>query len=195
MSGTNLIETDIKGIKMKLKTSEKVFSPQNIDKGTLAMLSLVDFKEGDKVLDLGCGYGVVGILASKIVGSENVIMTDVDENAIKLSIENAITNNVDGIKILKSDGFKELRESGFSIILSNPPYHTDFSVAKEFIEKGFNRLIVGGRMLMVTKRKDWYRNKLTSIFGGCRTYEIDGYFVFVTEKRETTYAKVKKPKK
>ncbi len=195
MSETNLIETEIKGIKMKFKTSGKIFSPQNIDKGTLAMLSLVDFKEGDRVLDLGCGYGVVGILASKIVGSDNVFMTDVDEKAVKLSIENSIINNVGGIKILKSDGFKELSESGFSIILSNPPYHTDFSVAKEFIEKGFNRLIVGGRMLMVTKRKDWYKNKLTSIFGGCRTYEIDGYFVFVAEKRETTYAKVKKSKK
>ncbi|ACL74575.1 class I SAM-dependent methyltransferase [Ruminiclostridium cellulolyticum] len=194
MSAIRLIETEIKGIKMKFKTSGKVFSPQNIDRGTLAMLSLADFKEGDKVLDLGCGYGVVGILASKIVGPENVIMTDVDENAIKLAIENALINSVDSIKILKSDGFKELKESGFSIILSNPPYHTDFSVAKEFVEKGFNRLIVGGRMIMVTKRKDWYKNKLTSIFGGCKACEIDGYFVFVTEKRETTYAKVKSKK-
>ena len=61
-------------------------------------------------------------------------------------------------------------------------------MAKKFIEKGFNRLRVGGRMLMVTKRRDWYLNKLRAIFGGVRVREIDGYFVFVAEKRGTQYA-------
>jgi len=194
MGETYFIETEINGIAVKFKTSDKVFSPRNIDRGTLAMLSFADFKEGDRVLDLGCGYGVVGILASKIVGPENVVMTDVDENAVGLAAENAIINNVGGVKVIKSNGFRELSETGFSVILSNPPYHADFSVAKEFIEKGFNRLIVGGRMLMVTKRKEWYKNKLTSVFGGCRIHEIDGYFVFAAEKRDTTYAKAKKAK-
>jgi 16S rRNA (guanine1207-N2)-methyltransferase len=75
------------------------------------------------------------------------------------------------------------------MILSNPPYHTDFSVAKMFIEKGFNRLSIGGRMYMVTKRKEWYRNKLKSIFGGVRIWELNGYFVFMSIKKSRTYAK------
>ena len=87
---------------------------------------------------------------------------------------------------------KQLREAGFDLILSNPPYHTDFKVAKTFIEKGFNRLRIGGKMFMVTKRKDWYKNKLISIFGGVKIYEEDGYFIFEAQKRAMTYAGKKK---
>lgn len=60
-----MIETEIKNISLIFKTEPTVFSPNAIDIGTLSMLSLIDFSENDKVLDLGCGYGVVGILAAK----------------------------------------------------------------------------------------------------------------------------------
>jgi 16S rRNA (guanine1207-N2)-methyltransferase len=184
----------IKDIDLHLKTESEVFSPESIDKGTLAMLSCVDFKDGDKVLDLGCGYGVVGILAAKIVGSNNVVMIDKSDIAVGLSKQNAVLNGVDDIRVYQSDGFKNLNEKDFTLILSNPPYHTDFSVAKEFIEKGFNRLTIGGKMVMVTKRDLWYRKKLTSIFGGVKVSEINGYFVFMSIKKEYTYGKGKNKK-
>ena len=183
-----IINAEVKDIIMKFSTSNDVFSPQNIDKGTLAMLSLVDFQEDDKVLDLGCGYGIVGILASKIIGADNVVMLDNKKSAVELARKNSVLNNVRNVKIFKSDGFSDLDEKDFTLILSNPPYHTDFSVAKGFIEKGFNRLIIGGKMIMVTKRKEWYKNKLTSIFGGVKIREVDGYYVFIAEKRDYRYA-------
>lgn len=187
-----MIRVKIKDIDMKFNTSEEVFSPGNIDKGTLAMLSQVEFSEDDKVLDLGCGYGIVGILSAKMIGGKNVVMTDADSGAVNLSRKNAALNNVEDVKIYHSYGFKDMKEKDFTMILSNPPYHTDFSVPKEFIEKGFNRLKVGGKMYMVTKRKEWYKNKLLSIFGGVKITEIDGYYVFMTEKRNTTYSNKKK---
>jgi 16S rRNA (guanine1207-N2)-methyltransferase len=152
------------------------------------MLSVTDFNKTDKVLDLGCGYGAVGILAAKLVGPENVVMTDIDQTAVELAIKNAQINHTEGIKILQSDGFAKIDDKDFTVILVNPPYHTDFSVAKRFIEKGFNRLCIGGRMMIVTKRMNWYKNKLTSIFGGTGLYEIDGYFVFAAVKRNKSYA-------
>jgi len=155
------------------------------------MLSLVEFSEGDSVLDLGCGYGVVGILAAKLVGQDQVVMVDVDHLAVQLSKENAVLNQVPNVSIYQSDGFRDVTETGFNLILSNPPYHTDFSVPKAFIEKGFNRLMVGGRMYMVTKRKEWYKNKFISIFGGVQISEIDGYYVFMGEKRDKRYAQKK----
>jgi len=184
-----MIDTIIKDIPLTFNTALNLFSPDNIDKGTLAMLSQVEFTSDDKILDLGCGYGVVGITAAKIIGAENVVMSDVSEKAVAMARENALLNGVDDVKVVLSDGFRNLQEKDFSLILSNPPYHADFSIAKHFIEKGFNRLRVGGKMYMVTKRKEWYKNKLIAIFGGVQVSEVDGYFVFCSEKRSVSYAK------
>ena len=183
-----MIKAKIKNIKLELNSAPDLFSPDQIDKGTLAMLSIVDFSPKDKVLDLGCGYGVVGILVAKLIGSHNVVMSDILESAIRISRKNAVLNNVGDITVVQSNGFENINDKDFSIILSNPPYHSDFSVPKHFIEKGFNRLQFGGKMYMVTKRKDWYKNKFISIFGGVMIKEIDDYYVFIAEKRSSKYA-------
>lgn len=104
------------------------------------------------------------------------------------SKKNIQLNSVDEANVLLSTGFQDFRESAFNKILCNPPYHVDFSVPKLFIEKGFNRLVLGGSMWMVTKRNAWYRKKLTSIFGGVRVFESDSYYVFEAIKRSHTYA-------
>lgn len=168
---------------LAFETREGLFSPAHADRGTLAMLSLADFRPGLRVLDLGCGWGLVGVAAAKICGAENVWMADIDPRAVETARENAERNGVFGAHYCVSDGFSGISEAGFDLILSNPPYQSDFSVAKGFIEKGFNRLKIGGRMLMVVKREAWYRNKFTAVFGGVRVFPLDGYFVFAAERR------------
>ena len=205
-----ICEAVVNGVELSFETSGAVFSPGCVDRGTLAMLAAVDFSgdsgvlstsdssgvldspRGVKLLDLGCGYGVVGIYAAKLIGGQNVFMSDIDARCISLSEKNAARNTVSGVSFILSDGFKNINEKDFTLILSNPPYHADFSIPKHFIEKGFNRLAVGGRMLMVTKRKDWYKNKLAAVFGGVRVTETDGYFVFDAEKRGLNYANKKR---
>ena len=186
--GVARIEAEVMGHRMTLMTRPGLFSPEHIDRGTRAMLSVARFRPGLRVLDLGCGGGLVGILAALACGTENVVMSDIDPLAVQTSAENAALNGVGGVKLVLSDGFSAIDDTGFDLILSNPPYQSDFSVAKGFIEKGFNRLKLGARMLMVTKRREWYRNKLIAIFGGVRIHEIDGYFVFEAEKRAMSYA-------
>lgn len=183
------INVNIQGEQLMLETQPGLFSPEHADRGTLAMLSTVNFQPGMRVMDLGCGCGIVGILAARKCGEENVVMSDVDPAAVETAAQNAGSNGVGNVKIVLSNGFDSVDEAGFDLILSNPPYQTDFAVAKKFIEKGFNRLKIGGRMVMVTKRLDWYRNKLRSIFGGVKVQEIDGYYVFEAERRNLKYAK------
>lgn len=181
---------------LEIETTEGLFSPRGADTGTLSMVSAVELESGQKLLDLGCGAGLVGIAAAKVLGEENVWMTDVDPAAVRCAAENAKRNSVENVHLCCGDALDAVDASGFDWILSNPPYHADFSVAKKFIEKGFNRLKLGGKLVMVVKRELWYRNKLTAIFGGVRMQEIGGYFVFTAEKRSERYAppKPKAPK-
>ena len=183
-----IIEDKLLGQSLVLKTAPGLFSPEHVDRGTRAMLSVAAFEPGLKVLDLGCGCGVVGVLAAKACGEENVWLVDIDPRAVEIARENAALNGVAGVHCLQSDGLTALDETGFDLILSNPPYQSDFKVARGFIEKGFNRLKIGGRLLMVTKRRPWYENKLRAIFGGVKTREIDGYFVFEAQRRRVHYA-------
>lgn len=184
------LERKINGIDIILDTGDYYFSPDEIDRGTLAMLSTVEVSKEDKILDLGCGYGIVGIYLAKLSGGAEIVMSDLSEDAVRLSRKNLELNGVTSAGVVLSDGLAGVEDKDFTLILSNPPYHTDFKVAKGFIENGFRKLKTGGRMIMVTKRLDWYKNKLISVFGGVRIKEIDGYYVFEAEKRNS-----KKPEK
>jgi 16S rRNA (guanine1207-N2)-methyltransferase len=187
----NLIRMTWKDKELLFETDAALFSPRYPDPGTLFMMKNVDLRAEDKVLDLGCGYGLVGVIAAMTVPAECVFMTDSDPRAVDYARRNLEHNGISGATVVLGNSFEAVEETGFSLILSNPPYHADFSIAKSFIEKGFNRLTVGGKMIMVTKRKEWYKNKLSAIFGGVRILEEDGYFLFISEKRSQTYAKKK----
>ncbi len=179
-----MIHVTINNIALDFMTDPEVFSPSFADRGTLAMLSFVNLDKSDTLLDLGCGYGLVGIYASKVLSPAKVTMCDISQTAVELSKRNAEYNQVsDGITILQSDGFRNIQKGEYSLILSNPPYHVDFSVPKHFIEESYRKLIMGGKLFMVTKRKDWYKNKIISVFGGVEIHEKDGYYIFIAQKR------------
>ena len=69
--GFKLLQAEILGQQVSLETRRGLFSPEHVDRGTLAMLSHVKIASGMRIMDLGCGCGVVGIVAAKIAGEEN----------------------------------------------------------------------------------------------------------------------------
>lgn len=181
-----MFRAEIEGIGLEFETAPGVFSPGSPDRGTLFMLGRAEVAEGGKALDLGCGYGLAGIFLIKKFGAA-VSFCDIDERCTELTKKNLALNCLTG-DVWLGDGIAAVPDSGYSLILCNPPFHSDFSVAKRFIEKGFNRLLVGGRMMFVTKRRKWYENKLKAVFGGVRVSEHEGYFVFTAEKRRASYS-------
>lgn len=179
---------------LEFETNESVFSPKGLDAGTKAMLKEAVINDQDRILDLGCGYGFVGIYLAKRYPEAAVTMTDISANAIDLTTKNAQRNGV-APEIILSEGFKEISDKTFDVILSNPPYHVDFSVPKEFIEQAYRQLALNGKLYMVTKRRKWYENKIRSVFGYVKVTEVEGYYVFYAEKRAKKPLVKKKEKK
>ena len=70
------------GVECSFVTNDKCFSPKSVDRGTLAMLSVCGINDGDEVIDLGCGYGVVGIWAAHFTDAKNIYMLDVNKDAL-----------------------------------------------------------------------------------------------------------------
>ncbi len=184
----------IDDIELTLESSPTLFSPDGPDRGTLAMLSTVHLNTDDKVLDLGCGVGIVGLWAAKQIGADQVVLSDVDPIAVNTARRNAENNGLSPVSVIPSDALDKIEDKDFSLILNNPPYHTDFSVAKRLIEGSFRHLTIGGELKMVTKRLDWYRNKIRSVFGNVRVDEIDGYYVFTATKQAASSPKKQKAK-
>ncbi|QNO15602.1 methyltransferase [Alkalicella caledoniensis] len=169
-------------IPVDLITDPSIFSNRELDRGTKALLEKVELKEGP-LLDIGCGSGVIGIVASKLIKGK-ITMLDVNLRALKWAEHNAQKNNTSDYETIPNQGFKELgRKNFYQTILSNPPYHSDYSVAKEFIEEGYKMLKMGGTMWFVVKKPNWYLKKFASVFGGVKLIEHDGYSIVYGEKR------------
>lgn len=161
-----------------IRSAPGVFSPRGLDAGTALMLAQMEPSPGARFLDLGCGAGVVSRIATERWGCQ-VTAVDVNARALRLTALNAPL-----AEVLASDGFAALTGRQYDIIASNPPYHTDFGVAKAFIEGAHRHLVPDGTLYLVVKRSDWYVQKVRSVFGGCHIVQNEGYTVILAQKRE-----------
>lgn len=172
---------------LTVQTLPGLFSPRSLDPGTREMLALITAEPGRRFLDLGCGAGVVSLVATRVWGCE-VTAVDVSARALRVTRLNAPE-----AEVLASDGFHALQGRQFDLIASNPPYHTDFAVAKGFIEGAYRHLAPGGWLYLVVKRADWYLQKVRTVFGGCRVVEREGYAVLSAERRAATPKPARSP--
>ncbi|HYG57926.1 MAG TPA: methyltransferase [Symbiobacteriaceae bacterium] len=162
----------------RVQSAPGVFSPRQLDLGTALMLEQIGTPPpGARFLDLGCGAGIVSRIAAEAWGCRATAV-DVNARALRLTALNA-----PAAEVVASNGFAALAGRQFDLIASNPPYHTDFGVAKAFIEGAHVHLELGGSLYLVVKRADWYVQKVRTTFGGCRVVEQNGYTVIVAEKR------------
>ena len=121
-----MYEAELFSQRVCIEAAPELFSPSAADRGTLAMASQVELLPGQTLLDLGCGAGLVGIAAAKVLGEGAVVLTDVDPAAVACARENAARNGVDSqLCIRRADLFsfyRELPDGAFDLIVSNPPY-------------------------------------------------------------------------
>ena len=127
-----------------------IFSKNHIDHATQLLLKHLDIAPHQKVLDLGCGYGVIGIVLAKL-HKAYVTMSDVNRRALVLAQENARINKTD-IKLLESDGFTHIKDT-FDHIVSNPPIRIGKTHLQTLYEEAMHHLNVSGRLWLVIHKK------------------------------------------
>ena len=162
--------------KIKLVVDNGVFSKNHVDIATNFMLNVL-LKENIKgdVLDVGCGYGVIGITLASFFKDLRVVMIDINERALGLAQKGVKLNKIDNISILESDGLSAIKESeGFDFIVTNPPIRAGKQVLYKMYEDSFNHLKEGGALYLVINKKHGApstKDYLMELFGNCEVLD------------------------
>lgn len=167
------------GPSMDFLTRPGVFSYGHMDNGSRALLEIAEVKDGDRVLDLGSGCGVVGCLISTKAKLGKVTFIDSHLRANAVCEINAKANGLTDYEIVTSETMAGLPMSAFDAILANPPYYGDSMVARLFIGSSRDLLKPGGRFYIVTKMPTAVVPLIFEAFGGCDVIENRGYSVVV----------------
>ena len=156
-----------------------VFSYGRFDHGARALVEVAEINPGDRVADLGCGCGANGILAAQRSGPEGFLaFVDSNVRALALAELNARNLGVQQFQAFASADVTGLPERSFDVILANPPYYAQLSIARLVIERGKVLLKPGGRFYLVTKMLDQVAALMEEAFGDVDVFERRGYFIF-----------------
>ncbi len=132
-------------------TDRGVFSYGAVDRGTRLLLEALEVHPGDEVLDVGCGYGVVGIVAAARVPQGRAVLVDVNQRAVALSRENAQHNRVHNVEVLAGDLYGPVRGRRFDVVVTNPPIRAGRAVLRALVEGAREHLRPGGRFYLVAR--------------------------------------------
>lgn len=180
-----MIDFNFRDIKLQFTTDAGVFSKNGVDYGSQVMLKTLPDIRG-RVLDLGCGYGAIGITVAKLNPDCNVTMIDINERAVELAGKNILLNRVQNAQCFQSDAFEHV-EGTFDAILSNPPIRTGKKVIYPMFENSINYLNTGGVLYIVIQKKQGAASamdKLVEIYGNCEVINKDGgYWILKSIKR------------
>ncbi|MCM3612606.1 class I SAM-dependent methyltransferase [Planococcus sp. MERTA32b] len=177
----------LRGEKFHFQTDSGVFSKNEVDFGSRVLIETFEDSSAEgPVLDVGCGYGPIGIAVAKSFPLKQVHMVDVNTRAIELAKKNAVKNNVENVEIYESDGLSAVEEEGFSAILTNPPIRAGKETVFRFYEEASKKIAPGGSLWVVIQKKQGApstQEKLEELFGNCRVAEKKkGYFIFEARK-------------
>lgn len=179
-----LISYMINSIEFKFFTSSSVFSKDRIDKGTDILIRNCRLKKDSRILDIGCGYGAVGIILSKLNPRAKIIMSDINERALELAKKNLKLNNAKAI-IIEGNLFENINEE-FNVILCNPPQSAGKKLCVKLIQDSIKHLNNGGMLQLVARHNRGGKHLaeiMNEAFGNVRTIAREGgYHVYCSVK-------------
>ena len=157
----------LRGIPLVFSATWGLFSPKAIDAGTKLLIEQLDIQEGDTCLDLGCGYGAIGITMAKCTRTANVYMVDKDFVAVDYARKNVERNQLSNCHVLLSNGFSHLPDLQFDLIASNLPANVGKELLQIFLADAKQHLKPNGHLYVVTISglREFIKRNFLSIFG------------------------------
>ena len=163
-----VLDVELLGSKFNLHTRWGVFSPRSIDDGTVLLMKYISADENDVCLDLGCGYGPIGLALARHCSKGQVHMVDKDFVAVELANYNAKNNGITNAKAYLSDAFTHVpNEIRFDQIISNIPAKVGREQLSVILYDAYDALEPGGKITVVTINglKDFIKANFKSVFG------------------------------
>ncbi len=161
-----------------------VFSKKKVDKGSQVLINNAIVEENDRVLDLGCGYGPVGVVIATVFPKTKIVMSDVNKRAVRLAKMNVKAHKLDNVEVIVSDKFKKI-EGKFDTILVNPPQTAGKQLCFEMIEKSKEFLKKTGTLQLVARHNKGGKTlslKMQEVFGNVKDIaKKSGYRVYLTQ--------------
>jgi len=174
------IRQKIRNVEFEFFTASGVFSKDRIDKGTLALAENMIVNKNEKVLDIGCGIGVLGIVAAKLF-SADVVMSDINKRAVMLARKNVKLNNVK-TDVYQGNLYEPIKQHDFDVILSNPPQTAGKELCFQLIEKSKDYLKNNGSLQLVARHNKGGKTlseKMTEVFNNVEIIsKKSGYWVY-----------------
>jgi len=185
-------ESEVLGDKIFINSGSGLFSLKKADFGTELLIKNAKIPGADaKIMDLGCGYGIVGIALKKHNPKLDVTLIDVNDRAIQLAKKNCDENDTECL-VLKSDIFSNplLKDKRFDVILTNPPFSAGKKVCIEFIKQSFEHLNEKGLLELVAphnKGGESLKKIMQKTFDNVdELAKKRGFRVYVSEKKNNT---------
>jgi len=180
----SIISETVRGFELRLATQPGVFAHRGVDPGTRLLVEAMRVSPTARVLDLGCGYGAIGIVAAKLATKGHVLLVDSDIRATRLTQRNLALNGVTNAEVLLGDGVHDLPpKARFDVVACNPPTHGGREVLDELVAGAYRVLRPRGQLFIVINRLLSLRREVESVFGSAETVaRSKGYVVIQAVK-------------
>lgn len=180
------LKTELRGHSLSFISDAGVFSKSGIDYGSRVLIDAMEFAPDASVLDVGCGYGPIGLTAARLAPQGHVTMIDINSRAVELARENARHNGIANVTILESDLFAAVKDQAFDVVLTNPPIRAGKETVHTIFAEAWNHLRQGGQLWVVIQKKQGApsaKAKLEALFGQVEEVTKDkGYRIFKATK-------------
>jgi 16S rRNA (guanine1207-N2)-methyltransferase len=183
------VQLDISDVQLSLVTDTGVFSRRAVDAGTRLLLENVPFPTEGMILDMGCGYGPIGLYLAAACPHCQVHMSDINERAAELSRENAIRNGLTNVTVFCGEAYAPLKKQQYNLIVTNPPIRAGKQCLLQMFSAAHEHLTPGGRFVFVARTQQGAKslaNAVEQIFGNIEDLARGGgYRVYIARKSET----------